>query len=116
MRLAERILLALTSRDVLGDLGPVSQVKGDGAVDLLQSQRRKRRTDRFWGLAVLKLSHDARQGTRLSETGETFVLRAGRKQEVLARNELGERFIASPAISRGRLFLRSDRTLFAVGR
>jgi hypothetical protein len=28
MRLAERILLAFTSRDVLVDLGPVSQVKG----------------------------------------------------------------------------------------
>jgi hypothetical protein len=52
----------------------------------------------------------------LSETGETFVLRAGRKPEVLARNDLGERFIASPAISQGRLFLRSDRTLFAVGK
>lgn len=51
----------------------------------------------------------------VSETGETFVLRAGRKPEVLARNDLGERFIASPAISQGRLFLRSDRTLFAVG-
>ena len=52
----------------------------------------------------------------VSETGETFVLRAGRKPEVLARNDLGERFIASPAISHGRLFLRSDRTLFAVGK
>jgi outer membrane protein assembly factor BamB len=52
----------------------------------------------------------------LSETGETFVLRAGRQPEVLARNDLGERFLASPAIARGRLFLRSDRTLFAVGR
>jgi outer membrane protein assembly factor BamB len=51
----------------------------------------------------------------VSETGETFVLRAGRKPDVLARNDLGERFIASPAISRGRLYLRSDRTLFAVG-
>ena len=52
----------------------------------------------------------------VSETGETFVLRAGRQPEVLARNDLGERFIASPAVSHGRLFLRSDRTLFAVGR
>jgi outer membrane protein assembly factor BamB len=51
----------------------------------------------------------------LSETGETFVLRAGREPDVLARNDLGERFLASPAISRGRLFLRSDRTLFSVG-
>jgi outer membrane protein assembly factor BamB len=52
----------------------------------------------------------------VSETGETFVLRAGRTPEVLARNELEERFLASPAISGGRLFLRSDRTLFAVGK
>jgi outer membrane protein assembly factor BamB len=51
----------------------------------------------------------------VSETGETFVLRAGRTPEVLATNDLGERFIASPAISAGRIFLRSDRNLFAVG-
>jgi outer membrane protein assembly factor BamB len=51
----------------------------------------------------------------LSETGEAFVLRAGRQPEVLATNELGERFLASPAISGGRIFLRSDGTLFAVG-
>jgi outer membrane protein assembly factor BamB len=51
-----------------------------------------------------------------AETGETFVLRARRKPEVLARNDLGERFIASPAISSGRLFLRSDGKLFAVGK
>ena len=50
-----------------------------------------------------------------SETGEIFVLRAGREPEVLAQNDLGERFIASPAISSGRLFLRSDRTLFSIG-
>jgi outer membrane protein assembly factor BamB len=52
----------------------------------------------------------------VSETGETFVLRAGRAPEVLARNDLGERFIASPAISGGRIFLRSDHTLFAAGK
>jgi outer membrane protein assembly factor BamB len=51
-----------------------------------------------------------------SETGEVFVLRAGREPQVLARNDLGERLIASPAISRGRVFLRSDGTLFAVGK
>jgi outer membrane protein assembly factor BamB len=50
----------------------------------------------------------------LSETGETFVLRAGREPEVLATNDLGERFLASPAISGGRIFLRSDGTLFAI--
>jgi outer membrane protein assembly factor BamB len=52
----------------------------------------------------------------VSETGVTFVLRAGRRADVLAENDLGERFIASPAIAGGRLFLRSDGTLFAIGR
>ena len=50
----------------------------------------------------------------LSETGEAFVLRAGRQPEVLATNDLGERFLASPAISGRRIFLRNDGTLFAV--
>ena len=51
----------------------------------------------------------------VSETGETYVLKAGREANVLAENELGERFLASPAISDGRLFLRSDGTLFCIG-
>jgi outer membrane protein assembly factor BamB len=52
----------------------------------------------------------------VSETGETIVLKAGRQPEVLARNDLGERLIASPAISNGQLFIRSDGQLFAIGR
>ena len=50
----------------------------------------------------------------VSETGETYVLRAGRTPEVLATNDLGERFLASPAIAGGRIFLRSDQGLFAI--
>ena len=52
----------------------------------------------------------------VSETGETFVVRAGREPQIIARNNLGERFIASPAISRGHLFLRSDENLFYIGK
>ncbi len=52
----------------------------------------------------------------LSETGETFVMRAGREAKLLAQNDLGERFLASPAISNGRIFLRSDGNLFSVGK
>jgi outer membrane protein assembly factor BamB len=51
----------------------------------------------------------------LSETGETVVLEAGREPHVLARNDVGERLIASPAIANGRLLLRSDTTLFSIG-
>lgn len=52
----------------------------------------------------------------VSETGETIVVRAGRTPEILARNDLGERLVASPAISGGRIFLRSDGRLFAIGK
>lgn len=52
----------------------------------------------------------------VSETGETVVLKAGRTFEVLARNTLDSHFVASPAISRGRIFLRGDNELFAVGK
>jgi outer membrane protein assembly factor BamB len=51
-----------------------------------------------------------------SETGETFVLKAGREPVILAQNNLDERILASPAISNGRLFLRSDGTLFCIGK
>ena len=51
-----------------------------------------------------------------SETGETIVLRAGRKPEILARNRLNTHIVASPAISRGRLFLRGDDEIIAVGK
>jgi outer membrane protein assembly factor BamB len=52
----------------------------------------------------------------VSETGETIVLRSGREPRVLARNEVGERLIASPAISNGQIFLRSDDKIICVGK
>ncbi|HSC28235.1 MAG TPA: PQQ-binding-like beta-propeller repeat protein [Vicinamibacterales bacterium] len=51
----------------------------------------------------------------LSETGETIVLRAGRGAEIIARNQIGERTLASMAISDGRIFIRSDESLWCVG-
>jgi outer membrane protein assembly factor BamB len=51
----------------------------------------------------------------VSETGETYVLRAGRTAELLAKNELEERMLASPAIAKGCLFLRADGTLYCIG-
>jgi outer membrane protein assembly factor BamB len=50
----------------------------------------------------------------VSETGETYVLKAGRQARILAKNDLGERFLASPAFSDNQLFLRSDTTLFCI--
>jgi outer membrane protein assembly factor BamB len=51
----------------------------------------------------------------VGESGETFVLRAGRTPEILSRNLLDERILASPAISNAHLYLRSDGTLFCIG-
>ncbi|MEQ1898697.1 MAG: PQQ-binding-like beta-propeller repeat protein [Vicinamibacterales bacterium] len=50
------------------------------------------------------------------ETGTTLVLEAGRTPKVLAKNKLRGRFGASPAIAGGRIFLRSDDELVAIGK
>jgi len=52
----------------------------------------------------------------LSEDGTTIVLSAGPTPQVLARNRLTARQLASPAVAGGRLFIRSDDTLYAIGR
>lgn len=52
----------------------------------------------------------------VSETGETVVLQAGRTPKVLSRNKVDGHFVASPAIAGGRLFLRADDRLIAVGK
>ena len=51
----------------------------------------------------------------VSESGETIVVRASRTPEILARNDIGERTVASLAIDDGRIFIRTDRHLIAVG-
>ena len=52
----------------------------------------------------------------VSENGDTIVVKAGRTPEIVARNAIGERALASPAISNGRLFLRTDNHLIAIGK
>jgi outer membrane protein assembly factor BamB len=52
----------------------------------------------------------------VSETGETIVVRSGRQPAVIARNDIGARLIASPAVSNGRIFLRGDGQLFCIGK
>jgi outer membrane protein assembly factor BamB len=50
-----------------------------------------------------------------AETGVITVVRAGDKFEVLAKNDLGEPVVASPAIAGGRLFVRGAKHLFCIG-
>jgi outer membrane protein assembly factor BamB len=51
----------------------------------------------------------------LSEDGQTIVLAAGPQPRVVARNRLNARQLASPAISGGRIFIRTDDAVIAIG-
>ena len=51
-----------------------------------------------------------------SEDGETFVLKAGPKHEIIRTNSLGEPVYASPAIADGGIFIRGEKHLFAIGK
>jgi outer membrane protein assembly factor BamB len=51
-----------------------------------------------------------------SEDGDVYVVRAGRTFELLAANPIGEIGMATPAISEGVLFFRTDKSLLAVSR
>jgi outer membrane protein assembly factor BamB len=50
-----------------------------------------------------------------SEDGDLFVVRAGEKFELLAKNAMGEPLMATPAISDGLLIVRSQHHVFAIG-
>jgi hypothetical protein len=51
----------------------------------------------------------------LNDDGVTHVVRPGAKYELVARNELGERCFASPALSEGHIYIRSDRSIVCIG-
>ena len=52
----------------------------------------------------------------LSEEGKVCVLEAGEKFHLLSVNDMGERCMATPAISQGQIFIRSDKTLYCIGK
>ena len=49
------------------------------------------------------------------EEGKTTVIEAGPAFKVLAENQLGDGFMASPAAADGALFLRSRTHLYRIG-
>jgi len=50
----------------------------------------------------------------LNDDGICNVVRANGKFESLAKNELGEKTYASPALSDGQIFLRGEKHLFCI--
>ena len=93
---------------MVGDVGVLSVVDGNTGERLHQ--------ERVGG--VYSASPVAGDGKVYfaSEDGETIVIAAGRTPRILARNKLDARQLASPAIARGRLFIRSDAALYAIGK
>lgn len=51
----------------------------------------------------------------LDDDGDTFVIKAGPKFELIARNSLDEKCYASPAIANNQLFIRSEHHLWCIG-
>ncbi len=49
-----------------------------------------------------------------SEQGDVRVVRAGPKFELLSVNEMGDHCLATPAISNGMVFVRTQHFLWAV--
>ena len=52
----------------------------------------------------------------LDDDGVMKVIRPGEKLDIVATSNLGEYCYASPAISRGQIFLRGDKHLFCIGK
>ena len=50
-----------------------------------------------------------------SDKGTTTVIQEGAEFKVLAKNELGETCKASPAVSQGNIFIRSEKHLYCIG-
>jgi outer membrane protein assembly factor BamB len=93
---------------MMGDVGVLSVVDASNGERIFQ--------ERLGG--VYTASPVAADGKvyLVSEDGETLVISAGRTPKVLARNRLTARQLASPAVAQGRLFIRSDDAVYAIGR
>jgi outer membrane protein assembly factor BamB len=52
----------------------------------------------------------------VDDDGETFVVRAAPTYKLAAQNTLGESCFASPAVSRGQLFIRTVNHLYCIGK
>lgn len=50
----------------------------------------------------------------VNELGEFYIFRSGPKYDEVARIEMGETVMATPAISDGTLFVRGERRLYAI--
>ena len=50
-----------------------------------------------------------------SEDGDTFLVKAGPKHEIVGTNSVGEPVYASPAIADGRIYIRGEKNIYCIG-
>jgi len=50
-----------------------------------------------------------------SEDGDTFIVKAGPRHEILGTNSVGEPVYASPAISDRKIFIRGENNIYCIG-
>lgn len=50
-----------------------------------------------------------------SEDGDTFIVKAGPKHEIVGTNSVGEPVYASPAIADGRIYIRGEKNIYCIG-
>jgi outer membrane protein assembly factor BamB len=55
-------------------------------------------------------------GFRVNLEGKVSVLRAGADWKLISTGDLGEQVIPTPAIADGRIYVRTDQTLWAFGK
>ena len=67
------------------------------------------------GSDLLKLNDRLRTVDSPYDDGETFVVNASPEYELVSQNSLGEAAFASPAVSRGQVFIRTTGHLWCIG-
>ena len=50
-----------------------------------------------------------------SEDGDTFIVKAGPKHEIVGTNSVGEPVYASPAIADGHIYIRGEKNIYCIG-
>ena len=97
----------------------VYMVKNGGIVTSLDAESGKLlKQGRVTGLGNYFASPVAGDGKVFlaSERGVITVLKAGSEWEILSSHDLGERIMASPVIAAGRIYVRTEESLYSFGK